>query len=157
MPRLQSSLPMMLNRTLDGIMPAYRELFARYDLTEQQWRILRALWEVDEIRSADLAAQTLLPKPSLVGILDRLENRGYVERRRSTTDRRSVCVAATAAGKALSKEVLPQAEAIHAHLRRLMSDEEWAALQATLADVTAKMEAVTLAQILPAAPLGRIG
>ncbi|MGB0439121.1 MAG: MarR family winged helix-turn-helix transcriptional regulator [Paracoccaceae bacterium] len=123
---------MVLNRALDGVMPSYRLLFARYDLTEQQWRILRALWEVTDIRSADLAEQTLLPKPSLVGILDRLEARGLVVRKRSTTDRRAVCVAATAQGRALSQEVLPQAQAIHNHIRQLLPEGEWAALEATL-------------------------
>ena len=34
------SLPMILHRTLDAVMPDYRELFARYNLTEQQWRVL---------------------------------------------------------------------------------------------------------------------
>jgi len=43
-PSFRRSLPMLLNYTLDGIMPAYRTLFAQFDLTEQQWRILRVLW-----------------------------------------------------------------------------------------------------------------
>jgi len=50
MPHFHQTLPMMLNLTLDAVMPLYRELFARYDLTEQQWRILRVLWTNDDIR-----------------------------------------------------------------------------------------------------------
>ena len=52
------SLPMTLNRALDAVMPPYRELFSRYGLTEQQWRILRVLWTNDEITSVDLSNNT---------------------------------------------------------------------------------------------------
>jgi homoprotocatechuate degradation regulator HpaR len=144
---LQSTLPMILNRTLDSVMPVYRELFAKYDLTEQQWRILRALWEVPEIRSADLAKQTLLPKPSLVGILDRLEARGLVERRRSETDRRNVSIESTAKGQALAEEVLPQADAIHRHIRSLLPDAEWVALEGGLATLNTAATSMSLREI----------
>ena len=141
---LQSSLPMILNRTLDGVMPVYRELFAAYDLTEQQWRILRALWEVDAMRSADLAAATLLPKPSLVGILDRLEARGLVHRQRQKDDRRNVSVACTAEGRKLADTVLPQAEAINAQIEQLLSQTEWKDLNAMLRKVTDGMGNATM-------------
>ena len=32
---------MMLHGVLDKIMPAYRQLFTRFGVTEQQWRVLR--------------------------------------------------------------------------------------------------------------------
>ena len=70
------SLPMILNRALDAIMPPYRDLFSRYDLTEQQWRVLRVVWSSDKYKSVDLASHTLLATASLVGILDRLEKKG---------------------------------------------------------------------------------
>ncbi len=144
---LNASLPMILNRALDGVMPAYRQLFAQYDLTEQQWRILRALWEVEDLRAAELAEQTLLPKPSLVGILDRLEARGLVERRRSNKDRRAVSIASTAKGRTLAKEVLPQAQAIHDFIRAVLPEEDWDALEHALNTLADRMKATTFAEI----------
>jgi DNA-binding MarR family transcriptional regulator len=41
------SLPMMLYRTLDTVMPRFRSIFNEFGLTEQQWRVLRVLWETD--------------------------------------------------------------------------------------------------------------
>ncbi len=41
MPKFLESLPMLLSRTLDGIMPRYRSLFQAHGLTDQQWRVLR--------------------------------------------------------------------------------------------------------------------
>lgn len=132
MPSFRQSLPMMLNYTLDAIMPAYREVFSRHDLTEQQWRILRVLWTANSINAAELSKRTLLHKPSLVGILDRLERKGLVARIRSKTDRRQIQITTTPQGRELAAAVLPQAEHVHEHLKTLVSADEWAALEKTL-------------------------
>ncbi len=131
------SLPMILNRALDAIMPPYRDLFSRYDLTEQQWRVLRVVWSSDKYKSVDLASHTLLATASLVGILDRLEKKGLVSRVRSTTDRRAVYIVATAKSRKLEKEVSPQVTAIHEHLRSSVSAEEWQLMESILTRISA--------------------
>lgn len=127
-----TSLPMILNRTLDAIMPPYRELFARHDLTEQQWRIMRVLWTGSKVTSVELSQRTLLAPASLVGILDRLEKKGLISRVRSTTDRRAVHVLASTRGRELAAEVMPDVQAIQAQIRSCVSDDEWHAMQQTL-------------------------
>jgi len=99
--KFDKSLPMMLHRTLDTIIPRYRKVFKEHGLSEQQWRILRVLWEVDECTSADLAKKTLLPSPSMVGIIDRMSAKGLVIRQRSNEDRRIVYLSLTDKGRAL--------------------------------------------------------
>ena len=54
-PSFGDTLPMQLYRTLDAIMPEYRNLFAKNNLTEQQWRILRVLWADNNITVAKLS------------------------------------------------------------------------------------------------------
>jgi len=132
-----SSLPMILNRALDAIMPPYRDLFARYDLTEQQWRVLRVVWSSDKYKSVDLSSHTLLAAASLVGILDRLEKKELVSRVRSTTDRRAIYIVATAKSRELEKEVSPQVTAIHERIRETVSDEEWQLMEAILGKFSA--------------------
>ena len=56
-----TSLPMLLNRSLDAIMPPYRDLFQEFGVTEQQWRVLRVLWEQKHLTSAQISILTLLP------------------------------------------------------------------------------------------------
>ena len=126
---------MILHRALDAIMPAYRELFARYDLTEQQWRILRVLWSSQKVTSIELSNRTLLPPPSLVGIIDRLEKKGLVSRLRSVEDRRVVYVQPTASGRELEKKVAPQVTAIHARIREAVSVDAWCAMEDTLQQI----------------------
>lgn len=134
------SLPMILYRTLDAVMPAYRELFARHGLTEQQWRVLRVIWTSDNVTSSRLSEHTLLSPPSLVNIIDRLEKKGIVARIRSVEDRREIYVVATARGRALQEIVTPQVSAIHERLRASVSDEEWDALQSALLKIATHMD-----------------
>ena len=131
------SLPMILHRTLDAVMPDYRELFARYNLTEQQWRVLRVLWSSKKVTSVELSNRTLIPAPSLVGVLDRLEKKGLVTRVRSEEDRRAVFVVATAQGQALEEEVSPQVAEIDRQLRASVTAEEWRMMEQVLEKISA--------------------
>ncbi len=56
---------MMLHGVLDKIMPAYRQLFTRFGVTEQQWRVLRVLWNQARYQVSRLAAKPCLPRTAL--------------------------------------------------------------------------------------------
>ena len=130
------SLPMILHRTLDAVMPDYRELFARYNLTEQQWRVLRVLWSSKKVTSVELSNRTLIPAPSLVGVLDRLEKKDLVTQVRSVEDRRAVVVVAPAQGQALEEEVSPQVAEIDRQLRASVTAEEWRMMEQVLEKIS---------------------
>jgi len=132
---------MILNRALDAVMPPYRELFARYGLTEQQWRILRVIWTQEKVKSIDLSSRTLLAPASLVGIIDRLEKKGLVSRVRSTSDRRAVYIIATAKSRKLESEVSPQVAEIQAIVRSTVSEKEWIAMEKTLLKISNSLAA----------------
>ena len=119
------SLPMLLNRSLDAIMPPYRDLFQEFGVTEQQWLVLRVLWEQKHLTSAQISNLTLLPSPSLVGILDRLERKGLVKRLRSTSDRREINITITNLGRELQSKVMPKVKLIQDQTREKLSPTEW--------------------------------
>ena len=122
------SLPMMLYRTLDTVMPRFRKIFSEFGLTEQQWRVLRVLWQHEQIAFRELAELTLIPAPSLVGVVDRLTKSGLAERRRSATDRRNVFVQATSKGQALESKVRPRVDDAYRELRRSIDVRTWDAV-----------------------------
>jgi len=119
------SLPMMLYRALDTVMPSFRKIFNDFGLTEQQWRVLRVLWEGDDITIRQLAEVTLIPAPSLVGIVDRLERDGLVARQRLTTDRRKVNVVVTQAGAELEDKIMPRVASAYVELKQSVDAETW--------------------------------
>ena len=62
-------------------MRQFRPSLRNHGLTEQQWRILRALAAVDAIEVTELARVAFLLGPSLSRILRDLEARRLIERR----------------------------------------------------------------------------
>src|ERR1051326_7374028 len=80
------SLPMSLLRAREAVMRQFRPSLRRHELTEQQWRILRALSATDAIEVTELARTAFLLGPSLSRILRDLEGRRLIERRTDAVD-----------------------------------------------------------------------
>ncbi len=78
-----------------------RRLAARYQVTAPQLLSLMALVDRGESSAKEIAEQVHVGQSTLVGILDRLEAKGFIARHRNVADRREVAVVATAAGGAL--------------------------------------------------------
>lgn len=142
------SLPMMLYRSLDAVMPRFRRIFNEFGLTEQQWRVLRVLWEQNEVGLRELADLTLIPAPSLVGVVDRLQNNGLITRRRSDVDRRVVYVVATEAGLELQQKVMPRVHEAYSALMQSVEPREWIRLIETLEKISALDEGTSRKRVI---------
>lgn len=122
------SLPMLLYQALDAVMPRFRRIFNGVGITEQQWRVLRVLIDEPASTVSGLAAHTLIPAPSLVGVIDRLEAAGLVFRQRRPADRRVVEVVATEQGRQLQETLMPLVTETYAAILKSMPPREWARL-----------------------------
>jgi homoprotocatechuate degradation regulator HpaR len=108
------SLPMALLRARETAMRHFRPLLAEHELTEQQWRVLRALIAADApLEVGELAEHTNLLAPSLSRILSNLERRRFVSRNTVAHDQRRAKIALTGAGKRLVQRVAPESEATY--------------------------------------------
>lgn len=108
------SLPMALMAAREAVMRRFRPLLAEHGLTEQQWRVLRALAaEPAELRVGELAERTFLLGPSLSRILVNLEQRGLVTREAHAADGRSSCIAITPDGVELVATIAPRSEDVY--------------------------------------------
>ncbi len=97
-----ASLPMALLQAREATMRLFRPLLADHDLTEQQWRVLRALAAADEpVSVGAVADRTFLLGPSLSRIVTNLEARQLIERTTATDDQRRSNLELAAAGRAL--------------------------------------------------------
>lgn len=81
-------------------MAFFRPSLNEHDLTEQQWRVIRILSQQGELESHQLAHQACILKPSMTGMLSRLERDGIVKRQKSKQDQRRVFVSLTEKGQA---------------------------------------------------------
>src|SRR6201995_2001268 len=133
------SLPMSLLRAREAGMRQFRPSLRRHDLTEQQWRILRALSATDAIEVTELAHTAFLLGPSLSRILRDLEARKLIERKTAKTDLRRAVVSISEKGVKLMEVVAPSSEAIYAAITRRYGARKLAELQDMLGALEASL------------------
>ncbi|WP_229751110.1 MarR family winged helix-turn-helix transcriptional regulator [Undibacterium terreum] len=76
--------------------------------THSQFDIIATLGNTPGMTCKDLGDKTLITKGTLTGVLDRLEQKGLIERERGCDDRRQLFVKLSAEGDAVFKEIFPQ-------------------------------------------------
>ncbi|MDX2205025.1 MAG: homoprotocatechuate degradation operon regulator HpaR [Hyphomicrobiaceae bacterium] len=147
---LRKSLPLRLLQAREAVMERFRPHLNAHDLTEQQWRVLRALAEVGESEVGALAGAICLLGPSLSRILPELEQRGLVARRRADGDRRTSLVSLTREGRVQFEAMAKRSEAIY-------RDIEVALEAAGCPDIIADLERLIAALEAGATPDGKTG
>ncbi|NBN64224.1 homoprotocatechuate degradation operon regulator HpaR [Pannonibacter tanglangensis] len=129
------SLPMSLLRARETVMRQFRPSLAHFGITEQQWRVLRALTSVRAIEVLELADATCLLAPSLSRILKGLEERDLVQRMADETDMRRVLISISPAGQTLIEQAGAHSEVIYAEITRRYGAKRLAVLQDMLRDL----------------------
>jgi DNA-binding MarR family transcriptional regulator len=90
------------SRAFDGV---YRVTLRESGLTYPQYLVMLVLWEHEELTVKELGRRLRLDSGTLSPLLKRMEAAGWVERRRSERDERSVVVRATRSGADLRESV----------------------------------------------------
>ena len=125
----EASLPMALLQARESAMRLFRPLLAEHDLTEQQWRVLRALTATEApVDAGDLAARTFLLAPSLSRILANLEERGLIVRAVDPDDQRRSMIALSGAGEAQVRAIAPESEERYAAIETAFGSDRLAHL-----------------------------
>ncbi len=107
---LDRYLPYLLNRAGARIATAFNEEIRPLGATLQTWRVLAALHERDGRRMGDLSETTSIEVSTLTRLVDNMEKKGLVARRRDAADARAVTLHATPAGRRMTRIILPIAE-----------------------------------------------
>lgn len=97
--RSEPSVAYLLHRLVVRIEQSANERAKPYGLKIQGVRVLRRLWLKDHQRLNDLAEATSIDPSTLSHLVKRLVRGGWLERRRSAEDDRSVIVSLSAAGR----------------------------------------------------------
>ena len=99
---------LQLLRTSEALWNASRVFFARWDLSPSQFNLLNLLrGRPGGCTQIELSRQLIMHRSNVTGLVDRLEQRGLLQRKDDSADRRAYVVALTAAGTKLMREILP--------------------------------------------------
>ncbi len=128
--KLSNQLCFPLYAASRNVIGLYTPLLRPLGLTYTQYLVLLVLWEKDGLTVGELCDRLMLDNGTLSPLLKKMQQAGYVERKRSTEDDRVVVVTLTGAGRALQE----QAKDIPARVARCveLSPEKAQALYALL-------------------------
>ncbi|HEV7249242.1 MAG TPA: homoprotocatechuate degradation operon regulator HpaR [Shinella sp.] len=110
------SLAIGLLRAREAVMSHFRPILADHDVTEQQWRVLRALSEAGLLDATEVAEKAFILAPSLTRMLRALEERGLITRHKDKDDGRRVLLKLAPAGQAIIDEVMPDSRRVYADI-----------------------------------------
>jgi len=118
-PRYQALLKML--RTAENLWNASRVFFERWNLSPSQFNVLNLLsMNPDGLSQIEISRLLIMHRSNATGLIDRLEQRGLLERRNTPGDRRAYQVVLTPAARELLEQILPEyyrlAEAVWGNL-----------------------------------------
>lgn len=130
------NLPMALLRAREYVMGHFRPLLREMDLTEQQWRVIRALQgHEDGLEATALAERTLLLMPSLTRIIKSLEEQKLVRREAVEGDNRRKLIRLAPRGHDIYAKMAPLSEAEYKKIETRIGADKLDRLYALLDDI----------------------
>lgn len=117
-------------------MDRFRPILRRHGVTEQQWRVLRALADEGEARASEIGEATCISLPSLSRILRGLEQRSLVRRRVKASDLRNTWVSMSPSGSRLVATVGLESERCYAAIEKAFGTRRLAELHELLDELT---------------------
>ncbi len=135
--RLENQLCFPLYACAKEIVKAYKPFLDELGLTYTQYITMMVLWEHKELRVKEVGERLFLDSSTLTPLLKRLEEKGYVTRRRSDQDERDVYVAITRLGEELQERALSVPGRLAACVQ--LEPKKAAALYGTLYEIIGKL------------------
>lgn len=104
--KLENQLCFPLYACSKEIVKRYKPFLEEIDLTYTQYITMMVLWEHKQMNVKELGSYLYLDSGTLTPVLKKLEQKGYLTRKRSEKDERVLDVAITEAGEALKEQAV---------------------------------------------------
>ncbi|MDP6568588.1 MAG: MarR family transcriptional regulator [Candidatus Marinimicrobia bacterium] len=124
MTSLEESTGFLVVRTARTMKKALDAKLSEYGLTTSQLTVLNALAKEDGLSLSVVGKRVYLDKPAITGLADRLEKDNFVERRRTSTDRRVIQLFLTNKGSNLLQELDEIATKVDQQLVSVLAPKE---------------------------------
>lgn len=104
--KLENQMCFPLYACAKEVVKRYKPFLDEIDLTYTQYIAMMVFWEHKEMNVKELGAYLFLDSGTLTPVLKKLEQKGYITRKRSDKDERVLNVAITEAGEALKERAV---------------------------------------------------
>lgn len=140
--RPHRNLPLLLLQARERVMARFRPILNAHGVTEQQWRVVRALNDEGPLEPRQIGEMCCISSPSMAGMLARMEDLGLVDRKRMEQDQRRVLVSLTSKSKALVEQITPLSEQTYHELEGMLGRDFITALYGQLDQLLQALEPV---------------
>ncbi|WP_268992912.1 homoprotocatechuate degradation operon regulator HpaR [Psychrobacter sp. I-STPA10] len=128
------NLPFLLLKAREELMTYFRPVLNEYNVTEQQWRIIRSLVEHGDLEPRQLCEHCIILSPSMAGILKRMEEVDLVQKI-PKEDQRRINVRLTDKARALHANILRESNIQYQLIEDKIGKKEMKALYKALDDL----------------------
>ncbi len=136
MKTIRPSLTLALLQAREATMSHFRPALNEIGLTEQQWRVIRILYQHEELESNQLADFACILKPSLTGILNRMIDQNLIKKRKDKEDQRINLITLTDEGKKCFEIQAVKMEASYKKIQEQYGAEKMTQLMDLLKDLS---------------------
>ena len=140
------NLPMLLLQTREQIITHFRPILNHHGITEQQWRIMRALHEKQSMEPRELCSFCQILSPSLTGSLKRMEEMSLVDKKGIPGDKRRLKISLTVQGELLIDRISPLISEQYSYLEEAYGPQVFDQLQKIL-ELFTENDQVTVNQV----------
>ncbi|KPL59559.1 MarR family winged helix-turn-helix transcriptional regulator [Rossellomorea vietnamensis] len=128
------------SRTVKNIIRFLTLHLKDFDVTPEQWTVLKRLAEQDGISQKELAMRSEKDQPTLTRILDILERKKLIYKEKNSEDRRSFLIFITEKGVTAKDELSPFIENLYEDtILKGISEEELEVYKSVLSQINANM------------------
>ena len=108
--KIENQICFPLYATSKEIIRQYQPFLSELDLTYTQYITMLVLWEYGDTNMKELGKHLFLNSGTLTPLVKKLEDKGYVKRKRNRKDERNLIIALTPQGLELKEKavVIPQ-------------------------------------------------
>ncbi|MEJ7930555.1 homoprotocatechuate degradation operon regulator HpaR [Ramlibacter sp. AN1015] len=121
--KVRRNLPLLLLQVREQVLARFRPVLNAHGVTEQQYRILRAIEMNESLEPRELCAICHISSPSLAGVLARMEGLGLVSRTPHPDDQRRQLVTLTTSSRRLIRSMRPRIDQVYQSLQEDLGPE----------------------------------
>ncbi|MBS4214519.1 MULTISPECIES: MarR family winged helix-turn-helix transcriptional regulator [Neobacillus] len=128
----------LLGKALQKVNQVSKSKLSSYGVTPVQYALLRQLWRKDGQFGFELAERLQLDSATITGIIDRLEQNGFIDRRVDPNDRRNKLVFLTDKGRSMEVPLCQKMDEMNEEVMSDLSDVEIQQFKKILYDIGIK-------------------
>ncbi len=133
-----------VNELIGTIHRAMRHFFEcqmkKYNVTPPQFEVLLTLWGEDGLVLSELGKRLSRDGPTITGIIDRMEKKTLVRRKRSMRDRRVIQVFLTVRAEEIRENLMKMQQQAGEHITKNISDDDIIRLETLLSRLLSNIE-----------------